>query len=262
MEGDQKNKNINPVVVVVVLLQLIFMILAGITIGSILSRKVEVAKIGVQGYSSAQSEKEDDEKVKVVNLDGSLDETKKAVIGGVLYKVAVLNNGVGISNRDGKVREGSVYSVYIEDLDLYFLNFIVDIEELKQSYRVVYRWTDNYPNKSAPADDPAMAFCLDDDELVYGGFDCKDDYSGHGKDLVVYGVLRYKLFGDFTVGLVSDVIGGEALEFRINTATDDSEAKDFAVSRVSKYLSSLGFDINDFRYTVGRYTCCQVDYKP
>lgn len=261
-ENSQKIVKISPGVAIAIGFQLLFLIFAGITIGSILSQKNEVAQIGVQGYSEHPEQNNENEKIKVVNMDSSLDGSKKTAINGVLYKIASLNNDVGISNRDGKIREGSAYSVYIEDLDLHFLNFIVDIEDLAQSYRIVYRWADKYPNKNVPTDDPVMAFCLDKDELIYGDFDCKDNYGGRGKDLVVYGVLRYKLFNNYTVGLLSDVLGGEALKFRINTSSDSSDAKEDATNAVSSYLASLGFDINDFDYVVGKYACCYVEYEP
>ena len=51
-------------------------------------------------------------------------------------------------------------------------SFIVDIESLKQSYGVQYKYSDN-PNDGFATGYPTSIVCLDKSQLIYGEFNCK-----------------------------------------------------------------------------------------
>lgn len=258
---EERTIKLNPLVIIAFLIQLIFIIFASIVIYNTLHQKDQTANLDVDNFSSIPDGKIIGQS-EYGKLNFELDETKKNVIENILYNIVYLNNSGSISNKGAKIREGSVRNVYIEDLKVYLLNFIVDIEDLQQSYRITYRWADQYPNKSVPADMPAIAFCPQKNELIYGDFNCKDDYNNHGADIIVYGLLRYKIFSSFTVGLSGDVFNGEPLSLRINTISDEKTVEEAAVAEVSDYLSELGFNLDDFNYVVGERVCCALDYIP
>ena len=252
MESEHKVYQINPIIAIAVFLQISFIIFIIVTINGVLNSQDDVAKIDIGNYSSISDSVIIDNSDDInVETDFKLDDTKKSVIGGLIYQIALLNNVDNISNNKAAIRADSVHYEYIEDLKIYFLNFIVDLEDLGQSYRIVYRWSDEYPNENVPTNEPAMAFCLHEDELIYENFNCKDSYNNYGESLVVYDLLRYKDFSNFTVGLSGDIYKGEALNIHINTISNEESFVSSAISEVSEYLSSLGFNLNDFEYSAG-----------
>lgn len=252
MELERRTIQINPILTILVIIQLLFIIFIVIAVSNILNDQNNVAKVDIDDYSDISSGIVIDSTNDLdADTDFALDDTKKSVIGGILYDVVSLNNIDNIQNNKATIRQNSVHYAYIDDLQIYFLNFIVDLEDLGQSYRIVYRWADEYPNKSVPTNEPAMAFCLQSEELIYGDFNCKDSYNGHGTDLVVYDLLRYKEFYDFTVGLSGDIYDNEMLNIHINTISNEEPVVSVAVSEVSNYLSSLGFSLEDFKYNAG-----------
>ena len=244
----ESEKKINPIIITVIIFQLIFTILGIVTLNDLLSNKSEVAKIGIENYSS------------VPNLSAfGLDDTKKSVIEGSLSRIVALNTTESVPKYNAKVREGSAYSLYAKDIDIHYLNLIIDRDDLKQSYRLIYRYADSYPNPSAPENDPAIFFCLDESELIYGDFNCSDNYPKNIKDRILYEMVKRKTFSNFTVGLLGDVYKNETLSFHLNTINDNQSIIDSATSELSSYLSSLGFSLNNYAYSASSYACCSLD---
>lgn len=255
MESEHKVYQINPIIAIAVFLQILFIIFIIVTINGVLNSQDDVAKIDIGNYSSISDgviiDNSDD-----INVETNykLDDTKKSVIGGLIYQIALLNNVDNISNNKATIRADSVHYKYIEDLKIYFLNFIVDLEDLGQSYRIVYRWADEYPNENVPTNEPAMAFCVHEDELIYGDFNCKDDYNGHGEDLVVYLLLKNKKFSDFYINLTGDVLKGGTLEnIYISPIINNEASRNEAENVLRKWLADLGIDLNNFNYEISTY---------
>lgn len=241
MNDDQLIK-INPFVVAFILFQVIFILFAIFTIQGIFSKKPAITQIDISNYS-------------FINLDSQ----HKPILQGALYDIVSLNNVGNISSRDAKIRNDSVKDVYVKDLDIHFLNFIIDLDDIKQSYRIIYRWTNSYPNDNISSDNPAIALCPSQSELIYGDFDCKDSYADNIEDIIVFDMLHHKTFDSFTIDLVGDFYNGESLSLRISTGSSDKVSQNAAVSEISDYLSSLGFNLEDFDYLVGSFTCCALD---
>ena len=260
MEPQKSNLNINPLILIALLFQLLFMIFAFISIKNLIEQdNLAVAEISIDNISS--TDVSPDNNTISGNAASDLNDTQKSAVERVLFQTIALNTPAGqnIPNFGAEIRDGSVINTYLEDFDAHILNFIVDIDELGQSYRVVYRWADDYPNKVVPANNPAMVLCLPDRDLVYDDFNCQDEYSGNGDDQIVYDLLRSKLFSNFTAGVTGDVQNGEPLNIKINTLSDDESVKSAAVAEVAEYLESLGFNLSDYEYSVNSYECCGVD---
>ena len=250
MEQNNKYK-INPIVLVAIVFEFIFVVFVIITISNFLKQETEVVKMGINNFSIISDGSVVGEIGSNKKLNFNIDDVKKSVIEGTLYDEVSFNNVGDIYRSNAKIRDGSVYYAYISELEIYFLNFIVDIEGLQQSYHIVYRWSEKSPNENVPADFPIIAFCPRDDELIYGDFDCRDSYDGYGNDIAVHDLLFNKTFENSALGIYGDVYNGEPLRISINTYSDDEVARGSAVEEVSSYLSSVGFDLNDFDYTVG-----------
>ena len=253
MDNNEKIRQIEPITIIFIFFQLVFVIILGVTINSIFNQKAETAKINIDNYSTI-SKNDGNYSVDVGN-GAELNDSQKSAVEGVLYNIAALNNLGNIPNYRAKIRDGSVYNAYIKDLDIYLLNFIVDLEELGQSYRIVYRWTDHYPNKNAPADEPVVAFCLRSEELIYGNFDCKDDYNEYGEDFIVYSLLKNKNFdGNFFISLFGDVSNGGTLEkIYISPIVNNEETRAEAENTLREWLANLGFDLDNFNYEFSDY---------
>lgn len=237
--------------IVAIVFEVVFVVFVIITVVGILKKNdVEVAKLKIENYSAIPEGRVIGSKNNGVSVNFELNETKKSMIESTLYDEVLLNNNGGIYN-SVKIREGSAYYVYISELDVYLLNFLIDIDELKQSYRLIYRWADRYPNENIAQNVSVLSYCPDEDELINGDFKCKDAYNGRGNDIVVHDILLNKTFSNFAVGVSGDVYNGEPLSISINTYSDDETTKESAIEEVSSYLSSVGFDLNDFDYTVG-----------
>lgn len=244
MENNSPIK-INPIIVGAVFAQIIFLIAAFFIFKNLLSTEQKIAKISIDDYSTIE------------NLESfPLDPTKKSVIEGQLNSIVILNNP-GIATGSGAtIRSGSVISTYIKDIDVHYLSMIVDLKNLNQSYRLVYRESDTIPNQAVPSNNPAMFFCVQEN---FGESKCKDDYPDNIEDQIIYEMVRNKTYSNFTVGLAGDVYNGEKLSFRLNTLSDDSLVISAAEDELSDYLSSLGFSFEKYEHTAGSYICCSLD---
>lgn len=252
MENNQSIYHVNPAIVTAVILQFVFIIFASIAIYSILNRNVGTPKIKISNYSTISDGEViggDNTASNTQDIKFTLDDTAKNTIESAIYDIASNNNKNGLANNGAKIREGTSHYVYIENLNAYLLNFIVDIEDLGQSYRFVWLFDNNLLDQNSPKVSSLMVFCPKESEIIYDDFNCKDDYDGHGLDIIVYNLLRYKMFSNFTVGL-SNVYNGEPLTLDINVNSDSEATKDAAVQEISNYLSSLGFGLDDFKYTI------------
>ena len=248
MSRTKKNQTkfqLAPITAIFILFEIIFIVFIIITIRNLSKGEIEVPKMGINNYSVIPEGVIVGKTENGLNFE--LDEVKKSIIENTLYEEILLNNTNNVGNNDAKIREGSIHNVYISELDVYLLNFIVDVNNLKQSYRVVYRWSDSNPNENIPQNVPAIAFCLDDNELIYEDFDCKDKYS---EDTVVYDLLQNKTFHKSVLSLSGDVYNGEPLNIIIYADSDEEFVKEAAVEEISSYLSKVGFDLNHFEYKV------------
>lgn len=82
------------------------------------------------------------------------------------------DNGVSAIPTDIIIRDGSYNQTTNTNTMTYYTTYIVDIPSIKQSYRITdqYSAIDNYD----PTSYATVVTCLDNDELIYGDFNCSD----------------------------------------------------------------------------------------
>lgn len=82
------------------------------------------------------------------------------------------DNGVSTIPTDVTIRDGSYSQTVNTDTMTYYTTYIVDIPSIKQSYRITdqYSAIDNYD----PTSYATVVTCLNQDELIYGNFNCSD----------------------------------------------------------------------------------------
>lgn len=262
MENNQNNYHINPIIAIAVILQLVFMIFAVITIHNLLEPKTEFPEIKIDDYSAIPDGKiinEFGQALAIQDIEFDSNNGVKNAIGQTIYNVVTLNNKGNIPNNGAKIREGSAHYVYIEDSNTYFLGFIVDIEDLKQSYRFAWLQPTD-PSGQIMIKKVMMAFCLKEDEMIYGNFDCKDNYNGHGLDIVTYNLIRDHSFSNFSIAL-SDIYVGDPLKITIQLFPKDGASKATAVQELSEYLSESGINLDDFEYDFTQLFYAPIPYN-
>ena len=234
---------INYPVLFVILFQIVFIIFGIITIKNFLNEKTSVPRINISNYSDISDTKVLGQDNGEVNKSFFSNDEKKSVIESAVYDIVLSNtNGNNIEKNSAKIRTDSIHNVYIADLHYYLLNFIVDLEDIGQSYRVVYRKTSDYP---------AIAFCLHEEELIYGKFDCKDKYDNYGADIVVHGLMQGHAFSNFST-ILSDTYKGDPLKITIKLPPGEEPPEEVAIQELSHYLSELGFNLDDFQHEIVR----------
>ena len=233
----EKDYNINPIVLIACVAEIVFLIIAGVIIKDLFTPKTKVNKIGIDNYAN-------------VNLNVNLDDAQKSVVEGELAKIVSLNNTDSSTLSYGaEIREGSVHDVFIDDLAIHFLNFIIDVKELGQSYQVIYRWADRYPNPNVPTNNSAMIFCPRQDKQIDQNFNCRDDYNGNGESIVAYQVLRNQLFGSFLTGIEGNDTDG-IKKIYISPMDSEEATKDNAIKTLRDWLANLGFNLDDYQYEI------------
>lgn len=129
--------------------------------------------------------------VEIANLNEFLegnktDEFSLELIKGRLYET--INYNIEDESLIKKVkilvRDGSYEQTYNSVTGLNKVSFIVDIEEIQQSYLVSYEWDDLVlEGEESDIDEwGTEVTCLNKDQLIYGEFDCQDRWT------FVYGV--------------------------------------------------------------------------
>jgi hypothetical protein len=73
-----------------------------------------------------------------------------------------------------EIRTGTYRQTYNADTQIYLTEFLVDISDIQQTYRVVNQYSDLPPKESGLIDYATMVFCPTESDLVWPAFDCID----------------------------------------------------------------------------------------
>jgi len=83
------------------------------------------------------------------------------------------SNGVEHPPESGAlIRDGSFNSELQDNNDIYYSTFIIDIEEVQQSYYAQVSWSDD--DSADLGGYPTLLTCPTQEQLIYPAFDCKD----------------------------------------------------------------------------------------
>lgn len=124
---------------------------------------------GQNPYGDSVSIRNYDQKIKNISPD------YKDIITAVLFDTVRYNSSEAISKEDigsATIREGSDSQMVSETRDQVSGSFVVDIEKVRQSYRVQYDYIAS-SHSSATTGYAVIVGCLDISELIYGDFNCK-----------------------------------------------------------------------------------------
>lgn len=164
---------------------------------------------------------------------------------------------------DALIRDGSLVREFDEGAGVYYGSFIVDIESVGRSYRVVYEWPKD-GGDGFLSTDTNMAVCLAADQLIYGDFKCADGSSFAEMPDDLYGHLPYTSSGEFSMAQSS--YGEETLAVRIaldsTSCSPDEKSRQNEENKMKalKWISDQGFDPNKY-FIFYSYTCHSAMYE-
>lgn len=236
---------INPITFIAILIQIVFIVLLIVTLNGFIGTNREMPRVEVDGLTS---EIED------------LPEFGGEDIEHDIYLALRENISSETLRKNGiKIRNGSLINNYYESLGLYYVNFIIDIPDIEQSYQVIAKWTDDGYGGDPLYDDVSGVvtgvLCLDSDQLIYGEFDCKP-----WRDYVKHVII------DSLLDLGQDEIGNNIMltsEYRDNMEdykvkmeyfgcdtmcycrVASGEEKKLAVEKFEGFIKGLGFKAED-----------------
>lgn len=129
-------------------------------------------------YFNSISESSNNQRIAIKNFNQyvkNISSDEQAGLEEMLYNTVLMNNVSEekiVSINDATIREGS----YEQDKqnDIYKTIFIVDIESIKQSYRIKNLYSKLEPEQSGLYDYTRSVLCLEKNKLLYGEFNCKD----------------------------------------------------------------------------------------
>lgn len=198
--------------------------------------------IKIQNYSS-----------KVKNLSGETREAIESTLYNTVEKNVDTTTIEPSKIKDAYIRDNSNKQEYNAQSTVYSGTFIVDMESIKQSYRVTYKYS--HRNTADTGGTPISITCLAPNELIYGDFNCQDIISAQSNDydevtsVIPYHGLSFALTPDATQAGRGLVINARLIIPEIDLSGD--KASQLAVieqykNEVRKWLESKGINPDDY----------------
>ena len=244
MENDIK-KEINPVTLGLILFQAVFTIIMVVAYQNVF--KYEPIKVGET----------------LGEIEQGMNNLTEEEMGNINYHLYNAITASGAKDDLGKtkmtIREDTLIKSYDEENDVHYVNFIVDLPDLKQSYQAYHVWSDDVMNPYVSPNDSTGVICLKSDQLIYGEFNCEDTYPNM-RNLLVGRFLEKNSYVIGDKNLVANVDGSfqtGQLKFRVRYLTCDSQCeclpvseseKQAAIDKFREFVNGLGFRLEDLDY--------------
>ena len=160
---DVKKIELNPIKLFIAFIVLVAVVLLVVSIAPLFHENPFGEQIAIDNFSKYYSDVPDS--------------TKDSVLAA-LFVIVNSNTAEGseVQGASAKIRDGSAENNYDKNKDIHSGKFIVDIESMQQSYAGYFEWSkdENNVNLSGYR---TLFTCLNEDELIYGDFGCKDMFS-------------------------------------------------------------------------------------
>ena len=171
-------------------------------------------------------------------------------IQDLLYDTITINQGTlnSISDSDAEVREGTMIDLYFENIDMHYVNFIVDIPSIQQSYQVFNEWSDDNSNPHYLINMVTMVMCPLKDQQIYNNQDCRDIFNHNGQKIIVSKFINQFDYNSFTPYFKE----GDLSTVYINPAIPNVEdkVKQEYVQETKDMVDALGVSSDIFKYHV------------
>ena len=236
---DNDAKKMNNLVLVFVAAQVLFVVLCVVTLSRVLvDDNVEEGEFA---------------RLPSITIDGlpetlvdAAEEDTKVIEWMLLDTVKKNMSEVDFGSIKGIVRNESAKTHYFGTQKIYYYSAVIDVPEIRQSYRVFHEYSDEQDNEYLSANEQYIILCLSDPgEIVYSDFDCKSDYGELTYNTIVMKYIWYFDFEEFVVRGVP----GDYSRIRIIALKDNYDSGDF-VERVREIIRGLGVSPDLFEYEV------------
>lgn len=250
---EQPKKKVNPIIIAAIVVQIIFIIVAALSIKQILESNQPELKVEVTGLTS--------------EIPGLTENSKDSIEHAVYRAVSDNSPSKNIEKSGVDIREGSLINKYYEDANINYVSFIADVPNASQSYQVAHIWSSDGKNKYVSPDINVAVTCLPKEQLVYGDFECDHKQDDHKKDIVMM-IIRAvggKLDTDSDNDLLLTLEPGtnyDNFKIKINYALCESmcvckkateEDKQRALAMYDEFIKGLGYNPEDFDHYF--YSC-------
>lgn len=243
---EQSHRTINPIIMVALFVQIIFIIVAILSIRQVLESNQPSLQVEVTGLTT--------------EIEGLAESNKEIIEHSVYQAISINSPSSNISKTGVNIRDGSLINRYFEEANMHYANFIADIPNASQSYQVAYVWSDDQMNKYVSPDRAIAVTCLAQEQLIYGDFNCSHSQDKYKMDMVmmVIRALQGKSKADSDVVLSIDPYTGyDDFKIRINYALCDSmcickkateEGKQRALAEYDQFMRDLGYSPDDISH--------------
>ena len=185
-----------------------------------------------------------------------LEEAETDGIDFYLYNAIVASSNVdNLGKIETVVRDGSMINFYDQENKIHYVNYIIDIPSLEQSYQAYHVWSDDTQNVVTGTDGLTGVMCLEPDQLIYGEFNCVST-NLDARNLIIKGMLQITKFDGFSV-IAKESSGTADVKFMIQYADCDSQCvcraaseseKQIATNKFGEFVEGLGFRLKDIDY--------------
>jgi hypothetical protein len=164
---------------------------------------------------------------------------RRDAINNTLYKIVENNsNSNNPSINDAAVRDNSVEDNYNNTTNIHSGFFIVDMKSIKQSYLISYKWSSDENNINLGGY-TATASCLSLDKLLYGDFNCKDDFANSTNTTSRNPILDYLPYSTFNYTVTANNDSGK-ITLNVNIILYSSDTRNGQRDNsISKYKTEI-----------------------
>lgn len=147
-------------------------------------------------------------------------------INATLYKIIKDNSKNGnININDAAIRKDSAEYIYNKTTNINSGSFIIDIPSIKQSYLISYEWSSD-ENNSNLSGYSATATCLSTDKLIYGDFNCKDNFSNSKNNIDRDPILNYLPYSTFNYTITASINSQNKADLNVGMVLYSSDTRD------------------------------------
>ncbi|MBR2741155.1 hypothetical protein IKD98_00105 [Candidatus Saccharibacteria bacterium] len=168
-----------------------------------------------------------------------------------LYNVVNQNNNNIVDDMDVVIRENSYVNQYFERQKIHYVNLIVDIPTLEQSFQIFHEWPEknDYANQYYMINRATMAMCVTPEDTIYHNSTCEDAYWNNGQRAIAAEFIKYFTFDYFNAYAKEYELYKTIYISPIHYDHDENEKESF-IEKTKDAIKSLGISPEIFDYHV------------
>ena len=211
-----------------------------------------------------------DQRITITNLDSvakNLPAYKKKELEELVYKAARTNSNydkIKLSTTTATIRDHSFSETYDRYEKFFSGNFLVDIEDIKQSYHIYYHWSKDQDFLKNNPWYISSAECVTKSEAIYDYFKCKNPYGDSESEkyssismLLPYDTTENNLNIHFSKLEHYYDNGGFFVRITVDSCGDDSSLQ-YDTIAFKKYLEKYNLNPDDYK-TILNKSCSRYD---